>query len=165
MKERNFLLLPNNSFMIIKFSFALLFLLAVACQPKPLSRSEIRKILHERNEKLGEYFKAGDATQLATMYSDSAKLCPNGGDLYIGRDAIKEFWRKAMNGAKLLEMTTETITVDGNVDIIYETGKTTSKTLYQDSVYVAKVKFANVWKKQADGSYLLDVDIWNKLPE
>jgi hypothetical protein len=28
--------------------------------------------LHKQNEKLGEYFKAGDAAQLQKMYSDSA---------------------------------------------------------------------------------------------
>jgi len=53
--------------------------------------------------------------------------------------------------------------VDGDINVIYETGKTTTKTLYKDSVYTSKVKFANVWKRQADGSYLLDVDIWNAI--
>jgi ketosteroid isomerase-like protein len=123
------------------------------------------EILHERNEKLGELFKAGDASKLALMYSDSAKLCPNGGELYIGRRAIRDFWEKGMAGAKLIEMNTETITIDGNGDVIYETGKTTSKTLYKDSMYVFRVKFANVWKKQPDGNFLLDVDIWNSLPD
>jgi ketosteroid isomerase-like protein len=134
-----------------------------ACREHSLSKTEMRSILHERNEKLGEYFKAGDIEKLVTMYSDSAKLCPNGADIYIGRESIRKFWTAASEGSKLLEMNTETLTVDGNADLIYETGKTTTKTLYQDSVYVSTVKFANVWKKQADGSYLLDVDIWNSL--
>jgi ketosteroid isomerase-like protein len=145
--------------------FLIFTILCIACERKTISKSEIRKILHERNERLGEYFKAGDAAKLAMMYSDSAKLCPNGGDLYIGRKAIEDFWKKGMEGAKLLEMKTETLTVDGTTEVIYETGKTTSKTLYKDSVYVFKVKFANVWRKQNDGTYLLDVDIWNSLQE
>jgi ketosteroid isomerase-like protein len=134
-----------------------------ACRERSLSKTEMRTILHERNEKLGEYFKAGDIEKLVTMYSDSAKLCPNGADIYIGRESIRKFWTAASEGSKLLEMNTETLTVDGNADVIYETGKTTTKTLYQDSVYLSTVKFANVWKKQSDGTYLLDVDIWNSL--
>jgi ketosteroid isomerase-like protein len=99
------------------------------------------------------------------MYSDSAKLCVDNADIYIGREAIKKFWQQASSGTKLVEMNTETVTVDGNRDLIYETGKTTSKILYKDSVYVFKVKFANIWKRQSDGTYLLEVDIWNSLPQ
>jgi len=123
----------------------------------------MRDILHTQNEALGSLFKAGDAEKLAMMYSDSAKLCPNGADIYIGRNAIHNFWKQAMTGSKLLEMNTQTLTVDGNRDVIYETGKTTSKILFKDSVLTFNVKFANVWRRQKDGTYLLDVDIWNSL--
>lgn len=123
----------------------------------------MKKILHERNEKLGELFKAGNADELVKMYSDSAKLCPDGADLFIGREAIRGFWSKAMEGSKLQEMNTQTLTVDGDANVIYETGKTTTKILIQDSVYTSTVKFANVWRRQSDGTYLLDVDIWNKV--
>ena len=100
------------------------------------------------------------------MYSDSAKLCPNrSSDIYVGRDAIRKFWSAAAEGSKLLEMNTETLSVDGSSDVIYETGITTTRNFYRDSVYVSKVKFANVWKKQADGTYLLDVDIWNAIEQ
>lgn len=140
----------------------ILMLLLSACREQQLSSAEMRAILHERNEKLGEYFKTGDATKVVTMYADSAKLCPNRvGEIYIGREAILKFWEEDLKGSKLLEMTTETLTINGNRDVIYETGKTTTKTLYKDSVYVTTVKFANVWKRQLDGNYLLDVDIWN----
>lgn len=138
-------------------------LLIVACQPAELSKQEMRDILHSRNEELGSLFKAGDAERLSMMYSDSAKLCPNGADLYIGRQAIRDFWKQTMKGSKLVEMNTETLTVDGNREVIYETGKTTSKILIKDSVLTFHVKFANVWRKQKDGAYLLDVDIWNSL--
>jgi ketosteroid isomerase-like protein len=144
---------------IVSFSV----LLFVACQPAELSKQEMRDILHSRNEELGSLFKAGDAEKLSMIYSDSAKLCPNGADLYIGRNAIRDFWEQAMEGSKLVEMNTETLTVDGNHEVIYETGKTTSKILFKDSVMTFHVKFANVWRRQKNGTYLLDVDIWNSL--
>ncbi|MFZ6008881.1 MAG: YybH family protein [Bacteroidota bacterium] len=148
------------------FLFCCVVLLLSACQQShpSISKAEMKEILHRQNEKLGTCFKEGDAAKLAAMYADSAKLCPNGaGEVYIGRTAIEKFWSGAMASSKLLEMKTETLTIDGNEEVIYETGKTTSKVLYQDSVYESTVKFANVWKKQANGDYLLDVDIWNEI--
>jgi ketosteroid isomerase-like protein len=137
--------------------------LSVSCV-KNLSKEDMKRILHERNQALGECFKSGDAGKLALMYTDSAKLCANGEkEIYVGRAAIEAFWKKGMEDTELLEMTTETLTIDGNEDVLYETGKTTTKTLYKDSVYLFEVKFANVWKHQPNGKYLLDVDIWNSV--
>jgi ketosteroid isomerase-like protein len=68
-----------------------------------------------------------------------------------------------MKDSQLLDMQTETLTVDGSGYYIYETGRTKTRVKYQDSIYVTEVKFANVWKRQSDGTYLLDVDIWNAI--
>ncbi|HEY9047922.1 MAG TPA: nuclear transport factor 2 family protein [Ohtaekwangia sp.] len=142
----------------------LLLVVLCSCGEKKLSVEEMRAILHERNETLGKLFKEGNADKLVTMYTDSAKLCPNGAfEIYIGKKAIRKFWGDAMEGSELLDMKTETLSVDGSEGIIYETGRTTTRTKYQDSVYVSEVKFANVWKRQSDGTYLLDVDIWNSI--
>jgi ketosteroid isomerase-like protein len=150
---------------ILKNCMVVLCLLALcACERLAQSKTELRAILHGRNEKLGELFKEGDADKISRMYTDSAKLCPNGvAQIYVGRQAIASFWKDALQGSTLLDMKTETITVDGTSDIIYETGKTTTRIAQQDTIYVSTVKFANVWKKQPDGSYLLDVDIWNSV--
>lgn len=135
-----------------------------SCKEEKLSAGKMREILHERNEKLGAFFKEGDAEKLASMYTDSAKLCPNSTyEIFVGKQAIKNFWNRSMKDSQLLDMQTETLTVDGSGDYIYETGRTKTRVKYQDSVYVTQVKFANVWKRQPDGSYLLDVDIWNAI--
>lgn len=135
-----------------------------SCKEEKPSAAKMREILHERNEKLGAFFKEGDAEKLASMYTDSAKLCPNGTyEIFVGKQTIKNFWSRAMKDSQLLDMETQTLTVDGNGEYIYETGRTRTKVKYQDSVFVTEVKFANVWKRQTDGSYLLDVDIWNAI--
>ena len=147
---------------MIRFAIALLLTTTiVGCQKNSLSENEMRKILNERNEALGRYFKAADADSLALMYADSAKLCPDGNDIVIGRDAIKKFWSQSMNGPQIVDMKTETVTVDGTRDVIYETGRTTLQLQSGDSVQTFRVKFANVWKLDKDGQYKLDVDIWN----
>jgi ketosteroid isomerase-like protein len=135
-----------------------------SCDQKkqPLSKAEMMKIVEERNEKLAECFKESNADKLAEMYTDSAKLCPNGNNFVVGNSNIKAFWTEDFKTSKVLEMNTNVMTIDGNDEVIYETGKTTSRILYEDSVYVPTVKYINVWKKQPDGTYKLDVDFWNK---
>jgi ketosteroid isomerase-like protein len=139
--------------------------LIISCQQSghKLSKAEMRHIVEKQNDSLGACFKEGNATKLAAMYTDSAKLSPNGGDFIFGRDSIKAFWAEDFKSSKLLEMTTTVLTIDGNEEVIYETGKAVSKFLINDSVpYIAKVKYINVWRKQPNGSYKLDIDFWNK---
>ena len=122
---------------------------------------ELRTIVKNQNAKLENCFKDGNSEKLANLYTDSAKLSPNGGDFVIGRNRIKEFWAEDFKSSKVLEMSTQVLTTNGNREIIYETGKTSSKILYQDSVYTVLVKYINVWVKQKDGNYRLDIDFWN----
>ncbi len=149
---------------IIIITLAALVISLISCQhtEKKLSKEEMRKIIESQNTLLGECFKSGDASKVAAMYTDSAKLCPNGYDFVHGRDSIKAFWAEDFKTSKTLEMKTDIFTVDGDAEVIYETGKANSKFLYKDSIYKVTVKYINVWRKQSDGSYLLDIDFWNK---
>ena len=141
----------------------LVFLL-ISCKSSntQISKSDLRKIVEARNTKLAECFKSGDADKLALMYADSAKLSPNGLNFVYGRDSIRAFWAEDFKTSKVVEMDTKVMTIDGNSDVIYETGITTSKIIYMDTMYIPTVKYINVWRKQTDGSYLLDIDFWNK---
>jgi len=127
-----------------------------------LSKAEMKAIVERQNEMLGSCFTEGDAEKLAEMYTDSAKLSPNGSSFITGRDSIKDFWLDDFKSSKVLKMNTHVLTIDGNKDLIYETGKAYSQILYNDSIYNAKVKYINVWRRQPDGNYKLDVDFWNK---
>lgn len=127
-----------------------------------LSKAKMKAIVEKQNEALGNCFTKGDADKLAEMYTDSAKLSPNGSRFIIGRDSIKTFWMEDFKSSKVLKMETLVLTIDGDENVIYETGKAFSDILYNDSVYHARVKYINVWSKQPDGNYKLDVDFWNK---
>jgi ketosteroid isomerase-like protein len=142
----------------------LLFIGLFGCAPKAneLTKEEMMKIVDSNNLLLKECFEKQDIEKLANIYCESAKLSPNGGNFVVGRDSIKAFWADDFKTSKVLDMQTTTLTVDGNSDIIYETGKTTSKIIYMDSIYTPTVKFINVWVKQSDGKFHLDVDFWNK---
>ncbi len=95
------------------------------------------------------------------MYTSEAKLSLNGYDFVNGRNSIHQLWKEDMINSKVLKMTTNTLTVDGNLDAIYETGKTQLKLTFKDSIFNTTVKYCNIWRKQADGFYLLDVDFSN----
>ena len=99
-----------------------------------LSKAEMRNIVESRNEQLAECFKSGDVERLAQMYSDSAKLCPNGYHFVYGRDSIKAFWAEDFETSKTIEMNTNILTIDGNNEVIYETGLATSKIIFRLSL-------------------------------
>jgi len=133
----------------------------VSCQTQTLSKEDMTNIVNERNERLRYLFIKGDADSLALMYTSEAKLSLNGYDFAKGRTTIHQLWKDDMVNSKVLEMTNQTLTIDGNSDVIYETGKTRLKLTFKDSVFNTTVKYCNIWRRQANGTYLLDVDFSN----
>lgn len=144
------------------FLFTLLIIASCTNVNHSLSFSEMKAIVEKQNNSLANCFIDRDPERLAQMYTDSAKLSPNGSEFVTGREKIKAFWTEDFKTSRVLKMETKVLTIDGNRDIIYETGKAFSDIIYQDSLYHAHVKYINVWKRQTDGSYKLDVDFWNK---
>lgn len=126
-----------------------------------LSQSEMEAITRDNNARLEKCYLAGDADKLGEMYDEYAKLSPDGGDFHSGRRAITTFWKENLATAKITAMHTNTLSVSGNAEIIYETGTSYSETLYKDSLYKSTVKYVNVWKRQQDKSWKLAVDFWN----
>ncbi|MEQ1585393.1 MAG: nuclear transport factor 2 family protein [Cyclobacteriaceae bacterium] len=121
----------------------------------------MRKIVHAYNEKLEQSFLKQDISALDELYSANARLCPDGDTFYTGTEEIINFWKQDFATSKLLNMTTNTLSVSGNADVIYETGITQTEILYKDSVYKNSVKFINVWRLQSNQSYRLAIDFWN----
>lgn len=150
-----------------KVLYLLLFVLLMGCaqQPAPLSEAELKTIVQGQNEKLKSLFMTGDAEKISQFYTKNAKLSADGNnDVFRGREAIRDFWKTGLEGAKLVDMTTETISIDATGDAIYETGKVTNKIQVQDTVMTFKAKYINVWRKE-EGEYKLDVDSWIDIKE
>lgn len=154
--------MKTKNFSLILFTAMIIVVVSCNNSEFKLSKVVMKDIVESRNAQLARCFKLGDAERLALMYSNSAKLSPNGSSFVYGRDSIKAFWAEDFKSSKVVEMNTNVLTVDGNVEMIYETGLASSKILYKDSLYDVTVKYINVWRRQPNGSYLLDVDFWNK---
>ncbi len=151
--------------LLLSFTTAALVAFAMSCTSgnAPLSKTEMKAIVEKQNKMLEQCFINRDAAKLAMLYTDSAKLSPNGGHFVIGRDSIRAFWAEDFKIEKVLKMTTTVLNVEGNAAVIYETGISESEMMINDTLpYRGHVKYINVWKQQPDGSYQLDVDFWNK---
>ena len=136
--------------------------ISIQCtQKKVLTNEEMKNIVDKNNNKLGKYFLMGNPDSITSMYSENAVIAPNGDDFYIGLNQILDMY-KADTTAKILQMRTETMKVEGNREVIYETGKTYLTISLPDTSYDTHIKYCNVWKLQKNGSYKLDVDIWNR---
>jgi Domain of unknown function (DUF4440) len=145
------------------FVLAILIALIGCQQSTPSDTVEPKAIVHAQNEKLKAFFLAGDMDKLSQLYTKNAKLSGDGNeDIVIGREAIRDFWKKAMDGVKVMDMNTQTLTIDAAGGVIYETGKVTNKIAFLDSVHIFKAKYVNVWRKE-EGEYKLDVDSWTDI--
>jgi ketosteroid isomerase-like protein len=139
----------------------------ISCNhPKELTQAEMKNIVSTNNAKLEKCFLSSDSIQLKEVYADDARLCPNNDTYYVGKEEIYNFWKEDLKTGKVNKMETNTLSVNGNIDVIYETGITHVETTINDSLYKSAVKFINVWTRQSDGSYKLSIDFWNKyIPE
>lgn len=143
--------------------FLILVFVSLQCsQNESITIEQMEKIVNKNNDKLGRFFMMGNPDSLASMYTETAVIAPHGDDFYTGLNQILDMYKTDTKAAKILNMRTETMRVEGNKEVIYETGKTYVTISLQDSVYDTHVKFCNIWRLQSDGSYKLDVDIWNK---
>jgi len=126
--------------------------------------AQVRKSIEAGNLKFGEAVRKGDAATIASLYTEDATLLPPDSDSIQGRQAIQAFWNGGLQmGIKDAVLTT--INVSGAGDYAYEIGKflLTIQASGQGPVQQAG-KYVVVWKKAADGTWQLQVDIWNSSP-
>jgi uncharacterized protein (TIGR02246 family) len=150
----------NYSFI---FVFVLCFVL-LSCVPPATEEMDVEKVrmaLEEANVKFGEVVRQGDAAALAALYTDDATLLPPDIEMIQGKQGIEGFWSGGFQmGIKDAVLTT--VDVFGSGDLAYEIGKFTLKIQPEGQEPIEqKGKYVVVWKKTADGSWKLHVDIFN----
>lgn len=132
-----------------------------APQKEEMDLSQVRKAIEESNLKLREAIHKANASAIADMYTEDAMIMPPNSEIVKGKEAIEAMWNGAIQmGMQDIELTT--MNVFGSGDYIYEIGKytVTMQSEGQDSIQ-DKGKYVDVWKKTADGSCKLHVNIWN----
>ena len=151
----------KNCSLIFVFVFCFVLL---CCVPPPKEEMDVEKVrmaIEETNLKFGEAVRQSDAVALAALYTDDATLLPPNSEMIKGREEIEAVWNGVIQmGAKDVVLTT--VDVYGSGDLAYEVGKyvLTIQPEGQEPIE-DKGKYVVVWKKTADGSWKMHVDIWN----
>lgn len=114
----------------------------------------------ENGEKLWlDSFNGGDANGVAGLYGQNARLLPPNADIVAGRAALVPFIQGFLDtGAKLsfdlihVYETPDVCTAVGRYEMTFPAGSGADRDLG---------KFVEVWVRQADGSWLIEDDIFN----
>ena len=106
------------------------------------------------NAKMNAAIANGDATAIAALYTESAKLLPDGAPRIDGRGDIEGFFKQAFDaGFTNLNLKTQEVTESG--DLAIELGVVTSAGSPGDTG-----KYVVVWRRES-GVLKIDVDIFN----
>ncbi len=133
----------------------------VKAEKPVIDLAQVRQSIEEANVKFGEAVRSGDATALATLCTEDARLLPPNSEMIVGREGIEGFWGGGLQmGIKDAILTTVEVFVMG--DMVCEIGKydLTIQPEGQEAIE-DNGKYLVIWKKAADGTWKLHVDIWN----
>ena len=133
-------------------------------QEKPvpvMDMAQVQQAIEEANIKFGEAVRLGDAAALAGLYTEDAKLLPPNSEMIQGREGIETFWGGGLQMG-IQDVILTTVEVLGMGDVVCEIG-TYDLTIQPEGMDAIKDigKYVVIWKKTADGSWKLHVDIWN----
>jgi ketosteroid isomerase-like protein len=120
----------------------------------------IRKAVEEGNRKFGSAVERKSYSDLASLYTENAKVLAPDAAIVTGRGAIESFWREAASAIGLVGATLKTLDLEVVGDTAYEVGEAQLKT----GKGPATVKYVVVWRGGEDGTWRLHRDIWNSMP-
>jgi uncharacterized protein (TIGR02246 family) len=106
------------------------------------------------NARFNKALANGDGAEVASLYTDGARLLADGAPRIDGRPAIEAFFAQAVeSGFNNLELHTQEVTEAG--ELVVEVGHWTSS-----AGGGAAGKYVVVWKRESDG-LKIDIDIFN----
>ncbi|MDX5422421.1 MAG: SgcJ/EcaC family oxidoreductase [Hymenobacteraceae bacterium] len=118
---------------------------------------DIRNEIRHANDKFERNFAKGDATGMASLYTEDGVLLPTGSDMIKGKNGIRDFWQGAMDmGVK--EAKLETVELEQCENTAIEMGKYTLSG--EGGQAIDQGKYIVIWK-QENGQWKLQKDIWN----
>jgi uncharacterized protein (TIGR02246 family) len=143
-------------------------LVLFACQPvaRPLSDADVAAV-RATADGWEERARAGDWAAVAALYAEDARLMPPNAEAVQGRAAIQAFW-EAFPLTTDIDITSEE--VDGRGDLAFDRGSYSVGIMPEGTSepITDRGKYVVVARRQADGSWLMAIDIFNSnlpLPE
>jgi uncharacterized protein (TIGR02246 family) len=128
----------------------------------PLHADDVSEI-EAAQSRWEEAFASADGAKVATeLFTEDARLLPEGSPMVVGRDAVAKFFQEGFDaGVRGLELGLIAVEMVGD-DTMIETGTATVTVPGEDGKETrANLKALVVWKKEADGVWRMDQDMWN----
>lgn len=121
----------------------------------------VRQAVEDTNRALMEALKRGDAASMVARFTEDATLLPPNREPIHGKQGVKAFY-KAATDMGVTAGILDTVHVECVGDVAYEIGGYTAEIqLESGEMTTDGGKYVHIWKRQADGSWKLHVDIWN----
>jgi len=141
---------------------AALALLLAACAPAaPEVTEEDLATIRSQRAAYGEAVRAGNHDGVAALYAETATIMPSNAPVAHGRMAYRATL-DSMPAVGAFTMTNEELTALGG-DAVLVTGSYAITMMIpgSDMAMSDTGKFLEVWRRQADGGWLIGWDIWN----
>lgn len=134
---------------------------SIACGPA--STSADQETIGKADKELQAAVARKDLEKVISFYSDDARLMPAAKPAINGKQGIRTEW-EAIFKIPDFENKSERkgLEVAASRDLAYTTGTYTATLRGEDGAIVQEPgKWVSVWKKQADGSWRIIIDIYN----
>lgn len=154
--------------MTFKMSFFLLMLILclLGCEKSPkelatLSDVDLAAIEKADNDYI-ETMRSSDFQSLKDLFSDNIVLLPPGRHPLKDISSINEF----MSAFKVTEIQLRNTKITGSGNLGYRTAEYTMRFILNDSPDERSYhgKWLTVYRKQLDGTWKIETDIWNRSP-
>jgi len=130
-------------------------------QKEAMDLALVRQLIEEVNIKFGEAVRSGDASTLASYYTEDATLLPPpNAPIIKGRGGIETYWATGFQMG-LRDVVLTTVEVMAMNDMVCEIGEADA-TFQPEGMdeFKDKGKYLVIWKN-VDGAWKLHVDIYN----
>jgi ketosteroid isomerase-like protein len=109
--------------------------------------------------------EAGEGDRVVTLFDADMVMMPDGGELLVGGEVIAPGWADGVEAGFRLRDVTALRTVRSG-DLAYRINQYSwSMPDEAGDLTWYRTKNVHIWKRQPDGSWKLQVDIWNESPE
>lgn len=160
----------------MRFFPLLLLLLLASCSGEPKTKNSTDSVPAPATAFNAEEMRAGldkfeqlrsgflvreSYDSLAAMYAADARVCPEDGTFLTGTQAITDYWKK-YDGINNLSRSI--VAINGTADLLYETGVETCSTrgTQRHDRLFWNYKYIVIWKRNADDSWQIVSEMWNR---
>jgi uncharacterized protein (TIGR02246 family) len=130
----------------------------------PAPQSEAEAGIKQFNETVMAAFRNKDAAAMAALWTENTRFLPPGGDIIMGPAGVEAVWQTSFDqGAYDLDLESVEIRSLGD-GVAYEIGRSIVRVRTTDGSSIeVPGKSVCIFRREADGIWRADVDIFNAI--